>query len=107
MPIIISLQPVFRDGIEFQFTLFIDLAQDHAAFATKDRTTLFDGKYFKITRETGDKIRLWLNSNEQKSVSRGNEQETEAPKDVRERNTFVDNAFAETKRVRQSPVYNK
>jgi len=59
----VGLQPVFRDGIEFEFTLFLDLAQDHTAFATKDRTTLFDGKYFKITRETGETIRAWLNAN--------------------------------------------
>ena len=62
----VGLQPVFRDGIEFEFTLFLDLAQDHTAFATKDRTTLFDGKYFKITRETGETILAWLNSNNHK-----------------------------------------
>ncbi len=65
----VGLQPVFRDGIEFEFTLFLDLAQDHTAFATKDRTTLFDGKYFKITRETGETILAWLNSNNHKPVA--------------------------------------
>lgn len=51
-----------RDGIEYEFTTCFMLDQDHTANATKDRTGLFDGKYFTITPETGKEIYRWLSS---------------------------------------------
>lgn len=66
----IGMQPVFRDGLEYEFMIFFDLSQEHTASATKDRTSLFDGKHFKITRETGQKILSRLNSNSHKPVIR-------------------------------------
>lgn len=56
----IGMAPVFRDGIEYEFTLFLELDQSHAAAATKDRTGLFDGQYFLIAPDTGARIREWL-----------------------------------------------
>lgn len=52
----------FRDGAEFDFSAVLLLDQDHVANATKDRTGLFDGKYFTITPETGKAIYQWLAS---------------------------------------------
>lgn len=52
----------FRDGAEFDFSTVFMLDQDHVANATKDRTGLFDGKYFTITPETGKEIYRWLSS---------------------------------------------
>ena len=51
-----------RDGIEYEFSTCFMLDSDHTASSTKDRTGLFDGKYFTITPETGKQIYAWLSS---------------------------------------------
>ena len=56
----IGMAPVFRDGVEYEFTIFFELDQSHAAAATKDRTGLFDGQYFMIAPDTGARIYEWL-----------------------------------------------
>lgn len=56
----VGMAPVFREGLEYEFSVFFELAQDHSASATKDRTGLFDGQYFIVTPETGAKIAGWL-----------------------------------------------
>ena len=56
----IGMAPVFRDGVEYEFTIFFELDQSHAAAATKDRTGLFDGQYFLIAPDTGMRIHEWL-----------------------------------------------
>lgn len=56
----IGMAPVFRDGVEYEFTIFFELDQSHAAAATKDRTGLFDGQYFLIAPDTGVRIHEWL-----------------------------------------------
>ncbi len=42
----LGMSPIQRDGMEYEFTVFMDLDHAHMATTTKDRTTLFDGKYF-------------------------------------------------------------
>ncbi len=60
-PIKIGLAPVQRDGMEYEFTVVLDLSVDgHVATATKDRTRLFDGKHFIPKPETGASLREWL-----------------------------------------------
>lgn len=56
----VGLAPVFRDGIEYEFTVCFMLDSDHIANATKDRTSMFDGKYFVITPSTGKIMYEWL-----------------------------------------------
>jgi len=56
----VGMAPVFRDGIEYEVTVFFELGQDHVASATKDRTGVFDGQFFTISPDTGSKIRAWL-----------------------------------------------
>ena len=56
----VGMAPIFREGLEYEFSVFFELAQDHSAAATKDRTGLFDGQYFIITPEAGAKIAGWL-----------------------------------------------
>lgn len=56
----VGLAPVFRDGIEYEFTLCMDIDVDHQAKASKDRTTLFDGWRDQITEETGRQLKAWL-----------------------------------------------
>ena len=56
----VGLAPIQRDGMEYEFTTVLDLAMDHNAAASKDRTGLFDGQVFKPAKETGAKIMKWL-----------------------------------------------
>lgn len=61
LPRKIGLAPVQRDGLEYEFTLVMDLSVDsHVATATKDRTRLFDGAHFVPARGTGEALRGWL-----------------------------------------------
>jgi hypothetical protein len=56
----LGMNPIQRDGMEYEFTLFLDLDLDHMASAGKDRTSLFDGKFFKPNKETGKSLIRWL-----------------------------------------------
>lgn len=53
---------VMKEGIEYEFGVSFMLDYNHNANATKDRTGLFDGKYFVISPETGKLIYGWLAS---------------------------------------------
>jgi len=59
-PIKVGLAPIQRDGMEYEFTTVFDIAMDHNAQASKDRTGLFDGETFKIKKGTGEKLLKWL-----------------------------------------------
>lgn len=58
----IGLAPVQRDGMEYEFTLFMDLNQDHYARVTKDNTKLYDGQVMMITTAIGENLMTWLNT---------------------------------------------
>ncbi|QYK61805.1 AAA family ATPase [Paenibacillus sp. S25] len=60
----IGMAPVQRDGLEYEFTLVMDLTADHVATVSKDRTGLFDGQYFTPSVETGKQLLDWLESGE-------------------------------------------
>lgn len=57
----VGLAPVFRDGLEYELTVFFDMTQEHIATASKDRTGLFDGQNFKPTIDTGKLLNTWRN----------------------------------------------
>lgn len=60
-PVKIGLAPVQRDGMEYEFTLVMDLSiEGHVATASKDRTRLFDGQHFVPQASTGEALRDWL-----------------------------------------------
>lgn len=56
----LGMEPEQRKGMEYEFTVFFDVDSEHTAFGSKDRTSMFDQKYFRITPETGRKIMRWL-----------------------------------------------
>ena len=57
----IGLKPEQREGLEYEFTVVLDLALDgHLATTSKDRTSLFDGKVFVPSPEIGEELRQWL-----------------------------------------------
>ena len=58
----IGMGVVMRDGIEYEFTVSFMLDYNHVASSTKDRTGMFDGKYFTIDANTGKKMYEWLSS---------------------------------------------
>jgi hypothetical protein len=58
----VGMNPIQREGMEYEFTLGFDLSIDHIATASKDRTGMFDGKYFKPDSETGKQIAEWFES---------------------------------------------
>jgi len=58
----LGLAPVFRDGIEYEFTIFLDLSPDHTAMASKDRTGLLDGQAFVPDQKLGKVLLEWLES---------------------------------------------
>lgn len=55
----LGIDPVFRDGIEYEFTVAFDMLMSHHAQASKDRTSLFDQQSFIPTAETGKKLLAW------------------------------------------------
>lgn len=59
----LGMAPEQRDGLDYEMTLVFNIInQTHLAEATKDRTGLFDGKQFLISKNTGLEILEWLNS---------------------------------------------
>lgn len=57
----VGMAPIQRDGVEFEYTTVLDLAMNHQAAASKDRTGLFDGKLFTPSKQTGETLLAWLN----------------------------------------------
>ncbi|CAM4411198.1 AAA family ATPase [Paenibacillus xylanexedens] len=60
----IGMAPVQRDGLEYEFTLVMDLTADHIATVSKDRTGLFDGQYLTPSVDSGKQLLEWLESGE-------------------------------------------
>jgi hypothetical protein len=56
----VGLAPVQREGMEYEFTVMLDIDMNHIASTSKDRTRLFDGQLFKIDRAHGESLRNWL-----------------------------------------------
>lgn len=57
----VGLKTEQRDGLDFEFTLVFRLNENHIASATKDRTSLFNGKEAVIDVQTGKTLLNWLN----------------------------------------------
>lgn len=54
-----------RDGLEFDYTITLNLDQNtHRFSATKDNTHLFEDRYDVLTEEDGEAIYRWANSGE-------------------------------------------
>ena len=56
----VGMAPVQREGMEYEFTVMLDIDMGHIASASKDRTSLFDGQFFKIDQGTGARLLEWL-----------------------------------------------
>jgi hypothetical protein len=59
----VGLAPIQREGMEYEFDVCLDIAMDHAAQASKDRTGLFaTNGIFTVGEETGRALAEWLSS---------------------------------------------
>lgn len=56
----IGMGVIQREGMDYEFTVMFDMAQDHTASSTKDRTSMFDGLFFTPDERTGKKLLEWL-----------------------------------------------
>lgn len=57
----VGLQPIQREGMEYEFTVTFDVQMDHKAAASKDRTSLFAGKLTDLLHaSTGKALLDWL-----------------------------------------------
>lgn len=56
----VGMAPVQREGMEYEFTVMLDVDMNHVASASKDRTSLFDGQFFKLSHDTGKTLLAWL-----------------------------------------------
>ena len=62
----IGLKPVQKEGIDYEFTLALELDIHHKAKASKDRTGLFmDKDPFVITPSTGQVLSRWCGQPQQ------------------------------------------
>lgn len=59
-PVKVGMAPVQREGMEYEFGVVFDIAMNHTAQASKDRTGLFREQVFKITDDTGKMLVDWL-----------------------------------------------
>lgn len=62
----VGLKAIQREGVDYEFTMVLDIDYKHFATASKDRTDLFMGKpEFIINESTGESIKSWcsLSSN--------------------------------------------
>lgn len=64
----VGMEPEQRKGMEYEFTIFLEINNEHEAFGAKDRTSQFDQKTFKITPETGRLMMRWLEGGTDKPV---------------------------------------
>ena len=58
----LGLAPVQREGMEYEFTVFLDLSTEHVATSSKDRTGIFDGQFFTPGKDTGKRLLQWLDA---------------------------------------------
>jgi len=77
-----GLEPIQRADLEFEFTTIFELSQDHYANIIKDRSSLFDGKVFVPTENTGKVLIEWLNTG--KVVEPKPQSEVEKPKPAKD-----------------------
>lgn len=58
----IGMKPIQRDGMEYEFTTFVDVDQDHQCTSSKDRTSIVDGRVFQLNPSLGKQFLEWLES---------------------------------------------
>ena len=87
----IGLQPIQRDGMEYEFTLAFDVQMDHKAAASKDRTGLFPDLVDLLDFAVAKRLLRWLETADQSpapAIAQQAEPELLYPVDPEFRDTF-------------------
>jgi hypothetical protein len=64
----VTMKPVQKDGIEYDFNVVFELDSQHYAKSTKDRTQLFSSKIpYRITEKIGEEMLRWCKEGETKT----------------------------------------
>lgn len=58
----VGMGAIAEPGAEYEYTTVFEVGMDHSATASKDRTSMFDGEFFKITPATGQRFLDWLDA---------------------------------------------
>ncbi len=58
----VGLAPIQREGLEYEFTLCLNLNEDHKAVVSKTRIDMYDKKVFVPSEQDGRDMVAWLNS---------------------------------------------
>lgn len=64
----IGLAPIFRDGLEYEFTTVFEIDQNHNAVVSKDRTGAFDSLHSVLTSAHGRRFWEWISEGAPKKV---------------------------------------
>jgi len=56
----LGMAPIQREGMEYEFTLVLDVNQEHYAVSSKDRTRIWEGRGEQITESHGRELLAWL-----------------------------------------------
>ena len=65
----VGLAPIQRDGIEYEFSVVFDVALDHSACASKDRTGMFSDRIFKIDDSISKELTDWSNAGAEEKIN--------------------------------------
>lgn len=60
VPTKIGMAPIQREGMEYEFSMVLDMDMEHTAKVTKTRIKIFDRKEFVPSKETGEALLDWL-----------------------------------------------
>lgn len=60
VPVKVGLEPIQRDGVEYEFWIVFDMLMNHHYQTSKDRTGMYDGKSHLITEDTGKQLKTWI-----------------------------------------------
>lgn len=77
----LGMAPVQRSGLEYEFTLVLDMDQDHMSVASKDRTSMFTDMNFRPSVETGRKLKKWLEMGKDEDGQRDKPLDVSAPEE--------------------------
>lgn len=72
----VGMAAIQEPDVEYEFTTVFDIAMDHKAMTSKDRTGMFGGDAFRIDAGTGAKFLRWLDTATEQTVAPA---KTEAP----------------------------
>lgn len=72
VPVKKGLQPIQRDGLEYEFTVVADMHENHSMTVSKTRCEALDGKLFrKPGKDVAEILVNWLNDGAEASASPG------------------------------------